>query len=120
MRQFIDIINEIQLLETKSTLSNGAVIDLTQTDFEQNEDYEEIVSFSILASISNEIVGRARYHNGSVIDVKVNDDYRRLGIASAIYDYIEKLGYDVESSGDLTSDGKAFWDNRRKGNARVR
>lgn len=48
--------------------------------------------------------------------IDVDTKYRRLGVASAIYDYVEKkLYYRVVPSGSLKPDGISFWKNRLPG-----
>jgi hypothetical protein len=45
--------------------------------------------------------------------IKVFDDYRRQGVATAIYNYVETLGYKVKPSHNLEPDGEEFWKNRK-------
>lgn len=47
-------------------------------------------------------------------DLYVIKQYQRQGIAKSIYDYIEKLGFKIEISNELTPDGRAFWKSRKK------
>jgi GNAT superfamily N-acetyltransferase len=46
-------------------------------------------------------------------DLYVIEQYRKQGIARTIYDYIEKLGFKIEISNELTPDGQAFWKSRK-------
>ena len=47
--------------------------------------------------------------------VNINEEYRRKGVSSFLYDYIEKdLGRKLKPSADLLDDGKAFWKTRPK------
>lgn len=41
--------------------------------------------------------------------VQVSSDYRRQGIASAMYNFARELGNDIMPSKSQTVDGKAFW-----------
>lgn len=45
--------------------------------------------------------------------VSVKDEFRRLGAATAMYDYMDRLGYFPRPSSDLEPDGQAFWKARR-------
>ena len=47
--------------------------------------------------------------------VNINEEYRRKGVSSFLYDYIEKdLGRKLKPSADLLDDGEAFWKTRNK------
>jgi len=49
------------------------------------------------------------------MSVHVHGEYQRKGIATALYDYIEKdLGIEMEPNWALTDDGEAFWNSRKK------
>lgn len=50
---------------------------------------------------------------GSVEEIVVSSRFRRRGIAKAIYDHFEKMGFEVVPSDDLRPDGQAFWKARR-------
>jgi len=50
---------------------------------------------------------------GSVQEIVVVEKFRRLGIATAIYDYFGSLGYRVVPSDDVKPDGQAFWKSRK-------
>lgn len=51
--------------------------------------------------------------------VDINTEYRRKGVSTFLYDYIEKdLGRKLKPSEDLIEDGQAFWKNRNKRNPR--
>ena len=49
--------------------------------------------------------------DGSVVsaDSAVDKDYQRQGIASEVYKFVSKLGYDVSPSSMLTPQGKEMW-----------
>lgn len=82
---------------------------------------------------SGEEIAQAFVHknnNGqwAVMNVNVDAPYRRAGIASKMYDELEKAGYKLQPSdhvhaGDadayLTDDGAAFWKNRNKANTPI-
>lgn len=47
--------------------------------------------------------------------VNINEEYRRKGVSSFLYDYIEKdLGRKLKPSADLLDDGDKFWKARNK------
>ncbi len=47
--------------------------------------------------------------------VNINKEYRRKGVSTFLYNYIEKdLGYKLKPSEDLLEEGEAFWKNRLK------
>lgn len=49
--------------------------------------------------------------------VNINEEYRRKGVSSFLYDYIEKdLGHKLKPSADLLDDGEAFWKARNRRN----
>jgi hypothetical protein len=49
--------------------------------------------------------------------VNINEEYRRKGVSSFLYDYIENdVGYKLKPSLDLLEDGEAFWKSRNKKN----
>ena len=49
--------------------------------------------------------------DGSVVsaDTAVDKEYQRQGIASEVYKFVKKLGYDVKPSSMLTPQGKEMW-----------
>lgn len=72
----------------------------------------------IFAEIGDELVGDGKYDmdRGEFRGIEVPKPFRRLGVATAIYDYVENLGMNVKPSPYLQPDGVKFWDNRsRKG-----
>lgn len=53
--------------------------------------------------------------DNTVFDSKVNSEFRRKGIATHVYDFIEKdLGIKVKPNKTQLDDGIAFWQNRLK------
>lgn len=63
-------------------------------------------------------VGEARLsHTGThVVDLSINKDHRRKGLATSLYNHIEKeLGHKLEPSPTWqTPEGRAFWASRNK------
>lgn len=52
-------------------------------------------------------------HCGSVEEIVVSEKYRRRGIATAVYDYFQSLGYKIVPSDSLKPDGLEFWKSRQ-------
>lgn len=77
--------------------------------------------YSFRAMIGDEqvAIGEFQTHDammndkGSVEEITVSPRYRRKGIASAIYQHFEKMGFNVVPSDDVRPDGQAFWNGRR-------
>jgi hypothetical protein len=42
-------------------------------------------------------------------NLRVNDEYQRNGIATAMYKFVKSMGNDIKPSTSQTSQGKAFW-----------
>ena len=62
-------------------------------------------------------IGFADIDNGKteISFVNINEEYRRKGVSTFLYDYIEKdLGRKLKPSLDLLDDGDKFWKNRNK------
>jgi len=55
------------------------------------------------------------YSQAWVLDIEVDEGYRRRRIATALYDYIESvIGHPLKPSPALQPDGRAFWDFRTR------
>lgn len=81
------------------------------------ENFEDgLHCFEVFATLDGEMVGDGKYDvdRGEFRGIEVERSFRRLGIASAIYDYVEQLGYDVKPSPYLQPDGVALWTARYK------
>lgn len=97
-------------------LKDGTVIEIHHF-----EDFPESVPayqvFVISASLDGEEIASGRFDvvSGHFRGIEVSEPYRRLGVASAIYDYVEQvMGFTVTPSGHLEPDGQSFWNNRNK------
>ena len=93
-------------------------------------DKTEFLTYSVFYPLDgkNILIGKAYIRSGAkfVSDITINKDFQRQGVASFLYDYIEKdlniklapvqQGIRVDSGVKLTQkpDGKAFWENRLK------
>ena len=117
MRKFINII----LNEQYRTKSNDNIIITHKINEEETEheteyygEYYEIID--VTAEINGKIVAWGKYSSdeNSFRGIEVKKEYRRMGIASAIYDYMKDKGYYVRPSDNLEPDGEAFWKNRNK------
>ena len=82
-------------------------------DDEESTDYTDITN--VYATVDGNCVGSGKYDEkeNSFRGIDVDSEYRRQGIATAIYDYLVSLGYFVRPSSSLSPDGELFWANRR-------
>jgi hypothetical protein len=62
--------------------------------------FDGIASFRFLKKQDSSVVSA---------DTAVDKEYQRQGIASEVYKFVKKLGYDVKPSGMLTPQGKEMW-----------
>ena len=53
--------------------------------------------------------------SGYVDEIWIEQSWRRLGIATAVYDHIENNGISLRPSEHMTGEGLMFWENRLKG-----
>lgn len=94
---------------------------LTKIDYpEFNDFYVDKGDIAYLVEdLNHNNLGFAIYQmpNKSIRGVSILENYQRQGIASFLYDYIEKdLHIRLRPSSILLSDGEAFWENRMKKN----
>lgn len=110
MRQWMNLFEGKQFL-TK----DGRPITINHfVDDEESTDYYEIID--VYAQVDGDTVGSGKFDTdeGSFRGIHVDDDFRRQGIATAIYDYVENyIGY-VRPSQHLEPDGELFWAARRR------
>lgn len=108
MRKWLD------LFETRSTsayaIKGGEVI-LSVKEMRGDR-------YSVLATVDGREAATAEFQadwlgRGSIEEIVVNTAFRRRGIARAIYDHFEKMGFTVVPSNDIRPDGQAFWRDRR-------
>lgn len=110
MRQWID------LLEDKTfPLKDGKMISLSHHYTDGGEDREDEPYISVLARLDGDIIGSCLYdpEDEIVRGVTVDEPYRRLGVATAIYDYLVGLYFPVQPSYNQEPDGEAFWADRK-------
>ncbi len=84
----------------------------------------EMVSSSeglVFALFDGETIGKVHFISPPNSDYifplisKINEEHRRLGLATAMYDEAEQtMGKAMEPSDDLSEDSKALWENRLK------
>ncbi len=105
--------------DKKFTLKGGEM--LTLKHFEENlEDYDEdyIVIHVYAETEDGTCVGSLAYdtEDEHVRGVEVRAEFRRKGVATALYDYLEDdvLHYKISPSHYLEPDGVAFWNSRQK------
>lgn len=54
-----------------------------------------------------------RARAGSFEEIWVNPAWRRKGVATSVYDLMERLGIEVSPSSELDEDGQLFWAARK-------
>ncbi len=114
----------MNLFEDKSyRLKDGrSVIVKISTDYEETrygDDDEFELSEEMLdvtAYLGHNAVGHGKFdvEAGSFRGIEVFEKYRRMGVATAMYDELKRLGYHVRPSDNLEPDGEKFWAARRK------
>lgn len=102
MRQFINIV--------ETALKS----DISIQHFKDNDDGLNCII--VLAHYNGEFAGEGKFDLDRHIfrGIDVDPQFRRKGVATAIYDYVNSLGYEVNPSSIQTPDGNAFWNARRK------
>lgn len=78
------------------------------------DDYEESC-ISVYATVDVETVAEAKFDpdRSYFRGVEVTPQYRRQGVASAIYAYIEAQGFTIRPSNNVQPDGQKFWASRK-------
>lgn len=86
--------------------------DLTISHFDDSDDGLNCIS--VHATLDGKFVGEGKFDidGGFFRNIEILPEYRRMGVASAIYDYVESLGHSIQPSPLLTADGAAFWKKR--------
>lgn len=93
---------------------------LTVTTLRQPSDEEEDeVMVVVRAYINATEVARGKFYpdendSGEFHRIETKPAFRRRGIATVIYDHLERIGYTIDSSSNLEADGIAFWSYRHK------
>lgn len=91
-----------EYLEVKAFIDNEPVgfvdFDITEIEGEHDKETDEWNDDIVIATASH---------------VHVNEPFRRLGIATIMYDHVERTGITIKKSGDLWKDGKSFWKARK-------
>ena len=84
---------------------------------EENTEYTDIgydPNWDVYASVDGKTVGSGWFTDDHFCGVQVSERFRRLGVATALYDYMEGLGYYVRPSPNgQEPDGEAFWAARK-------
>jgi len=124
-----NLVDDVSELALKKGQIDGTKLDFPAIKKYLNENKINDIEFSlknvddeyvVLSKINNKIIGELRFFKskykpvlkaGSVV---VQPNYRRKGIATAMYDFAEKqLNLKFEKNTDvLTPDGKLFWSSR--------
>lgn len=100
------------IIESKPVERNGIKLDT----------YMDGVTVEIHAMDGNTRIGYVVFDRDgkdlTPIDLAVERDYQRRGVASTMYDHAKDLGFKIHASSDQTSAGKQFW-NKHRGKERV-
>ena len=84
---------------------------------ESRSDHKYLTRYDIYFDNQEDRIGYVliRRDQGYVRDVEIDEEYRRKGLASFVYDHIEKdLKIKLRPSSNQLEDGEAFWKNRLK------
>ena len=94
-------------------LTTGDTLDLTIKDLGRGR-YVFIGDIGDLQVVIGEFQTHPFEKKGSVEEITVYSQFRRRGIATAVYDTFEYLGFIVVPSDNVKPDGRKFWNNRKK------
>ena len=105
-------------MKIKAPLWEGEPLPL---EFEKQPSDYDSDGFTVSITLGKECVGYGEFGQSKqnnilfVRGLEVKTEYRRKGIATALYDYVEKTtGKIIEPGDDQTKEAKIFWENRRK------
>jgi len=102
---------------------NGVIYDKHGVQYTVKHEYRSIVEglapkhqYRVINDQGHEVAGMTLKANGqSAMEVHTSPAVQRRGIATALYDHVEKhLGYKLKSNWATTDDGAAFWKARSK------
>jgi GNAT superfamily N-acetyltransferase len=109
----------------RAYLKDGREIHLTIERWEVDksrypDEYSDV--WLVRALLNDKVIGLAEFYQdwGSVEWVRVKERFRRIGVASALYDFIEKT-FETKlspSQGHIEDDGREFWKKRDPWSAR--
>ncbi len=103
--------------ESTATLKDGSVVELSAEETTEplgdpdEDDFGETF-LHVYAKVNGHTIGSAQipYEDSAFRGIVVDEDFRRLGVATALYNYAEKLfGFKLTPSDTLEPDGEAFW-----------
>ncbi len=84
------------------------------------EEYHWYHTLTIEVFRNNELIGYAKFafvpntKIGTFWNIAVENGFRRKGVATAIFDYLEALGYTIKPSDIESDDMKSFWKSRKR------
>jgi hypothetical protein len=78
------------------------------------DDWEENC-ITVYATIGDVTVAEGKFdpERNYFRGIEVSPTFRRIGLATAIYDYIDSQGYHIQPSNNVQPDGQKFWASRR-------
>jgi Acetyltransferase (GNAT) family len=98
-------VEDVNLTFQEFLLKNGnTVVVHSFNDFEEN-------CLSVYATVDGELVAEGKFdpERQYFRGIEVKSEFRRQGIASAIYTYITDAGYEIRPSNNVLPDGLMFW-----------
>jgi hypothetical protein len=124
MRGIIDVVEtSSKIRRVSSKLKDGTPVVLDAQPWKADESRfpdDDSTVILIRATVNRVVVGFAEFYcsgetSGNVEDVQVEKAWRRLGVATKMYDFLKVLGYRVEPSNNrIEPDGRAFWNARQR------
>lgn len=107
-----------QMISESFTTKDGRPIKIWHEEHdEDNEEGALIIydpNWDVYAEVDGKVVGSGWFTDDHFSGIQVSEAYRRMGIATALYDYVESLGcYVRPSPNGQEPDGAAFWDARK-------
>jgi uncharacterized Zn-finger protein len=120
MIKLIDLLKEISWFNRKTnnnhiTLKTGEIIRLEVKDVTKHSNY---TSLSVIAyDDSGSKIGQVYFNSDETnnknkltsSDTSVKPNWQRKGVATAIYQYVKNLGYQILPSSNQTPDGYKFF-----------
>jgi GNAT superfamily N-acetyltransferase len=130
MREFMNLINEaVENAQKDAVLKDGTPVRVEIGPHPNHLDNDRIVLVAVYTVRDHEWTGSGSFGENdgglwhtmkpgtwTAYDLWVNEEWRRQGVATLIYDTMEEAGMKTVPEGrpgKLKPNGRAFWDNRR-------
>lgn len=111
-----DVVGGFARNSAEYKLADGTVLNVTAQRQPSDED-EDATMVVVRAFIDAVEVAKGKFYpdendSGEFHRIETKPSFRRRGIATALYDHLERIGYTIDSSSNLEADGAAFWSYR--------